>query len=86
MPTFMAGIVKHAVNNYINLNVGEQLSKYSGPVTIVRRLRDEMISTRLGLSLFRVKASYLLRVQGSSLLRVQDSSLLKVRDSRLLRV
>ena len=86
MPTFMAGIVKHAVNNYINLNVGEQLSKYSGPVTIVRRLRDEMISTRLDLSLFRVKASNLLRVQGSSLLRVQDSSLLKVRDSRLLRV
>ena len=72
MPKFMAGIVKHAVNNYINLNVGEQLSKYSGPVTIVRRLRDEMISTRLDLSL--------LRVQGSSLLHVQSSSLLWVRE------
>ena len=79
MPKFMAGIVKHAVNNYINLNVGEQLSKYSGPVTIVRRLRDEMISTRLDLSLLRVQGSSLLRVQGSSLLRVQGLSLLQVR-------
>ena len=71
MPKFMAGIVKHAVNNYINLNVGEQLSKYSGPVTIVRRLRDEMISTRLDLSLLRVQGSSLLRVQGLSLLQVR---------------
>ena len=83
MPTFMAGIVKHAVNNYINLNVGEQLSKYFGPVTIVRRLRDEMISTRLDLSLFRVKASNLLRVQGLSLLRGQGFF---TPGSRLLRV
>ena len=78
MPTFMAGIVKHAVNNYINLNVGEQLSKYSGPVTIVRRLRDEMISTRLDLSLFRVQGLSLFRVKASNLIRVQGSSYLRV--------
>lgn len=47
MPNFMAGIVKHAVNNYINLNIGEQLCNYPGPVTIVRRLRDEMITTSM---------------------------------------
>ena len=78
MPKFMAGIVKHAVNNYINLNVGEQLSKYSGPVTIVRRLRDEMISTRLDLSLLRVQGSSLLHVQSSSLLWVREWSILQV--------
>ena len=78
MPKFMAGIVKHAVNNYINLNVGEQLSKYSGPVTIVRRLRDEMISTRLDLSLLRVQGSSLLHVQSSSLLWVRELSILQV--------
>ena len=46
MPAFMAGIVKHTVNTHIKLNVAEQLCQFEGPVTIVRRLRDEMITTR----------------------------------------
>lgn len=45
MPSFMSGVVQTAVRNYINLNIGEQLVKYKGPVRIIRRLRDEMIST-----------------------------------------
>jgi len=47
MPAFMAGIVKHTVNTHIKLNVAEQLCQFEGPVTIVRRLRDEMITTSM---------------------------------------
>jgi len=45
MPAFLSGVVKHAVNNYIDLDVAGNLAKYHGPVTIFRRLRDEMITT-----------------------------------------
>merc|ERR1712107_155963 len=43
----MSGIVSHAVNHYIDLDVAGHLVKYAGPVTIIRRLRDEMITTRM---------------------------------------
>lgn len=48
MPAFMAGLVTRAVRNYINLNVGEQLASYPGPVRLIRRSRDEMITTSEG--------------------------------------
>jgi len=48
MPASMSGLVTRAVRNYINLNVGEQLSKYKGPVRLVRRAMDEMICTSEG--------------------------------------
>ena len=40
----LAGMVKVAVEENINLNVAEQLCKYPGPVRLIRRLKDEMIS------------------------------------------
>ena len=46
MPASLSGIVSRAVKKYINLNVGEQLTHYSGPVRIVRRDHDEMICTK----------------------------------------
>ena len=46
MPASMSGLVERAVRNDINLNVGEQLAKFSGPVRLVRRANDEMICTR----------------------------------------
>lgn len=45
MSAFLSGVVKHAVNHYIDLDVARNLAKYDGPVTIFRRLRDEMITT-----------------------------------------
>jgi len=48
MPSSMSGLVTRAVRSYINLNVGEQMSKYPGPVRLVRRANDEMISTSQG--------------------------------------
>ena len=46
MPASLSGIVSRAVKKYINLNVGEQLTQYNGPVRIVRRDHDEMICTK----------------------------------------
>jgi len=48
MPASMSGLVERAVRNDINLNVGEQLAKFSGPVRLVRRANDEMICTSDG--------------------------------------
>ena len=49
MPASLSGIVTKAVKKFINLNVGEQLAQYPGPVRIIRRDHDEMICTRSGL-------------------------------------
>ena len=49
MPASLSGLVTRAVKKYINLNVGEQLAKYPGPVRIIRRDHDEMICTRYNL-------------------------------------
>jgi len=46
MPSFLSGVVKHAVDHYINLDVAGNLAMFKGPVTIFRRLQDEMITTR----------------------------------------
>ena len=32
MPASLSGVVSKAVSKYINLNVSQQLNKYSGPV------------------------------------------------------
>ena len=48
MPASMSGLVTRAVKNYINLNVGDQLAKFSGPVRLIRRASDEMICTNEG--------------------------------------
>jgi len=45
MPAFMSEVVKRAVRDHINLNVESQLISYPGPVSLIRRSRDEMIST-----------------------------------------
>lgn len=45
MPSCMGSIVTSAIRNHINLNPGDQLCRYFGPVTIIRRTRDEIITT-----------------------------------------
>ncbi len=44
MPDFLSPLVQHGVTRYINLNVAEYLKKYSGPVRLIRRRYDEMIT------------------------------------------
>jgi len=45
MPQAMSGLVSTAVNKFICLNVAEQVAKFPGPLRLIRRNRDEMIST-----------------------------------------
>ncbi|XP_061675745.1 phosphatidylserine lipase ABHD16A isoform X2 [Syngnathoides biaculeatus] len=45
MPDSWRPLVQYTVRQYINLNVSEQLLKYQGPVLLVRRTRDEIITT-----------------------------------------
>uniref|UniRef100_A0A8C0GB02 acylglycerol lipase n=1 Tax=Chelonoidis abingdonii TaxID=106734 RepID=A0A8C0GB02_CHEAB len=39
------GLVTRTVRQYLNLNNGEQLCRYQGPVLLVRRTKDEIITT-----------------------------------------
>lgn len=45
MPAAMSGLVSKAVRRFINLDVAGQVSQYSGPIRLIRRTKDEMIST-----------------------------------------
>ncbi|XP_050301691.1 phosphatidylserine lipase ABHD16A [Anthonomus grandis grandis] len=48
MPRWWAPIVKLAIREHVNLNVYEQLSKYPGPILLIRRTEDEVICTKEG--------------------------------------
>lgn len=45
MPQSWRGLVAQSVRSYLNLNVAEKLKDYQGPILLIRRTRDEMIST-----------------------------------------
>lgn len=45
MPRSWKSIVVNTVRNHLNLDIAEQLIRYHGPVLIVRRTRDEIITT-----------------------------------------
>lgn len=44
MPESVSGIVKLGIRNYVNLNNSELINKYDGPVLMIRRTEDEVIS------------------------------------------
>ncbi|KAJ8969938.1 hypothetical protein NQ314_001519 [Rhamnusium bicolor] len=43
MPSWWEPIVHFAIREHVNLNIFEQLSKYPGPVLLIRRTEDEVI-------------------------------------------
>ncbi|PSN35205.1 Protein ABHD16A [Blattella germanica] len=45
MPSSLEPLVRKTIRDYINLNNYQQLSKYSGPVLLIRRTEDEVICT-----------------------------------------
>ncbi|XP_048354125.1 protein ABHD16B-like [Sphaerodactylus townsendi] len=45
MPKSWKKLVVRTVKDHFNLNVGEQLCKYMGPVLLIRRTQDEVITT-----------------------------------------
>lgn len=44
MPSSLSGIVRIAIREYINLNNIDLMNHYNGPVLIIRRTEDEVIS------------------------------------------
>ncbi|GAU96726.1 hypothetical protein RvY_08127 [Ramazzottius varieornatus] len=44
MPPAMSTVVKHSVRTYLNLNVAELLCQYNGPILLIRRTMDEILS------------------------------------------
>ncbi|XP_062904134.1 phosphatidylserine lipase ABHD16A [Mobula hypostoma] len=45
MPESCRGLVTRTVRDYLNLNNADQLCKYQGPVVLIRRTKDEIITT-----------------------------------------
>ncbi|XP_029440249.1 phosphatidylserine lipase ABHD16A isoform X1 [Rhinatrema bivittatum] len=45
MPESWRGLVTRTVRYYLNLNNAEQLCRYQGPVLLIRRTKDEIITT-----------------------------------------
>uniref|UniRef100_A0A3Q3AA38 Abhydrolase domain containing 16A, phospholipase n=1 Tax=Kryptolebias marmoratus TaxID=37003 RepID=A0A3Q3AA38_KRYMA len=45
MPESWKPLVQHTVRQYMNLNNAEQLLKFQGPILLIRRTRDEIITT-----------------------------------------
>ncbi|XP_067865569.1 phosphatidylserine lipase ABHD16A isoform X2 [Heterodontus francisci] len=45
MPESCRGLVTRTVRDYLNLNNADQLCKYQGPVLLIRRTKDEIITT-----------------------------------------
>ncbi|KAI6176790.1 AB hydrolase-1 domain-containing protein [Aphelenchoides bicaudatus] len=48
MPNFASEVVETAIYSYFNLDVAGQLEKYNGPVRIVRRYNDEVVTSYHG--------------------------------------
>ncbi|CAD5219709.1 unnamed protein product [Bursaphelenchus xylophilus] len=55
MPAFAENVVKVAIREQFNLNVAVQLAKYAGPVRIIRRYNDEVITTYQGPDSIRMR-------------------------------
>nr|XP_033772397.1 phosphatidylserine lipase ABHD16A [Geotrypetes seraphini] len=45
MPESWRGLVTRTIRQYLNLNNAEQLCRYQGPVLLIRRTKDEIITT-----------------------------------------
>lgn len=44
MPSSISGIVRIAIRDYVNLNNTELMNQYNGPIILIRRTEDEIIS------------------------------------------
>ncbi|XP_054156741.1 phosphatidylserine lipase ABHD16A-like [Oppia nitens] len=45
MPPALNPIVRNLIRTYFNLNISENINRFNGPILLIRRLRDEIIST-----------------------------------------
>jgi pimeloyl-ACP methyl ester carboxylesterase len=58
VPTYFQGFTRGMVEEYYNLNIAEQMCRYHGPLLIIRRQHDEMMTFNNNISTNR--ANYLL--------------------------
>jgi len=61
MPEIMSTLIKVGVVNHVNLNVAEQLMNYKGPILLIRRYSDEMITTDGGYNVSTNRGNDLLK-------------------------
>ncbi|XP_035429247.1 phosphatidylserine lipase ABHD16A isoform X2 [Spodoptera frugiperda] len=47
MPPSWSLLVKEVIRSYVDLNIADLITKYNGPVKLIRRTEDEIISLRL---------------------------------------
>ncbi|ULU01123.1 hypothetical protein L5515_004327 [Caenorhabditis briggsae] len=45
MPGFFASVVEFAIRNHMNLQVDKLLTRYKGPIRLIRRLQEEILTT-----------------------------------------
>uniref|UniRef100_A0A1I7U3H3 AB hydrolase-1 domain-containing protein n=1 Tax=Caenorhabditis tropicalis TaxID=1561998 RepID=A0A1I7U3H3_9PELO len=45
MPNFIAPIVEFAIRNHMNLQIDKLLARYKGPIRLIRRLQEEILTT-----------------------------------------
>ncbi|GFN73537.1 abhydrolase domain-containing protein 16a [Plakobranchus ocellatus] len=57
MPQSWGGLVSKSIRAYMDLNIAEQLLQYQGPILLIRRTRDEMISTDMAMGNYPSVAS-----------------------------
>ncbi|KAL3859893.1 hypothetical protein ACJMK2_010078 [Sinanodonta woodiana] len=60
MPEYFSNLVFYSIKKYFDLNNVAQLCKYPGPVLLIRRSRDEVITTKDPLSIFSNRGNDLL--------------------------
>lgn len=60
LPAFMDKFVRLCVNQFMNLNIAEQLAHYHGPVLLIRRTLDEVITTNTQADLLSNRGNFLL--------------------------
>jgi hypothetical protein len=50
MPESLSNIVKIAIRDYVNLNNNELVTEYNGPILLIRRTEDEVISEEMNIA------------------------------------
>ena len=61
MPAALEGVVRVAIHDNVNLAVADQVARFPGPVRLIRRSSDEMISTDESNALTTNRGNFLLR-------------------------
>ncbi|KAL3068381.1 hypothetical protein niasHT_030672 [Heterodera trifolii] len=79
MPSVLEGLVRFAVRTHLDLPVAKQLQRYEGPVLLIRRWNDEIITDTFAADYATRRASNRINYLLVSLLRSRHPGLLKTK-------